>query len=65
MTAEISQFSQDKLISEINLEYAKLASLLEENPPAYKKLWEVHQKVIEFSDNARLLQIKPKELITI
>lgn len=65
MTAEISQFSQDKLISEINLEYAKLASLLEENPPAYKKLWEVHQKVIEFSDNARLLQTKPKELITI
>ncbi len=65
MTIEISQFSQDKLISEINLEYAKLATLLEENPTAYKKLWEVHQKVIEFSDNARLLQTKIKEIVSI
>lgn len=65
MTTEISQFSQDKLISEINLGYAKLASLLEENPPAYKKLWEVHQKVIEFADNARLLQTTQKEIVQI
>jgi hypothetical protein len=59
----ITQDTQEQLAAEINLEFAKLAALLEEDPAAYKATYEINKRVVTFIDNARLLQSKPKEMV--
>jgi len=61
---EITQDSQEQLAAELNLEFARLAQLVEENPPAYRLLYHINKRVVQFIDNARLLQTpKPKEMV--
>ena len=61
---EITLDTQEQLAAEINLEFAKLAQLLEEMPPAYRACYEINKRVVQFIDNARLLQTpKPKEMV--
>ena len=53
--AEISAFTQEQLAEQINAQFRTLSEILQEQHEAYKLLYDINGKFIEYCEHARIL----------
>ena len=53
--AEISAFTQEQLVEQINAQFRTLSEILQEHHEAYKLVYEINGKFIEYCEHARIL----------
>lgn len=53
--AEINTFTQEQLAEQINTQFRTLSEFLQEQHEAYKLLYDINGKFIEYCEHARIL----------